>query len=678
MLKPATMQRIAVIGLKEDRPRILSMLYDLAVVQIEPLSKSAIQFLRLEPDNVNMKEVSEELLRIRSLKSALPVGARERRGFVSLAELISASKSITIDQEVSKFVHDKSRLQTQLDELKDGMDLVRDLSFVGEDLSILDLESGTSFLGTFTVAAYEKLREALASTVILCPSRKIHEGKEKKELVRVVVVVPNEQLEKFGSIIEKADLRLERIPKLKGKPEKILSTLADQKQAVEVELRDIDGKLHTLSDEYYSLILSVEEQLSIETRKLDITNSLGFTDNVFVLEGWVPEHRFKELEDVLRFHAPISGLFRIYKEGKPPTLFENPSRLKFFESFIRFYSIPQQGEFDPTLVFALTFPIFFGLMLGDIGYALVILGICYWILNRAKHPRLRAIVPRSLRAFARNIFKPSQFQKLAMAMIPGAIIGLIFGFLFNEYFGFHFNQYLFGLLNTNLHTDLPASGAFLDPIATAGLKTLLLIAGYIGLFEISFGLVLGMLNGYWVHEMKHVFGKLGWLFTAWGLAMVGLALIHHENLNPSANAISGVYLGLLLTGLGLIAFGEGPQSLIELPSIISHILSFTRLLGILLASVILAEVIDQIFLSSMTSGIALAIFGVFILVFGQLFNLVIALFEPGIQGARLIYVEFFSKFYHGAGELFEPFRGGRLYTVKEIELEEAEKLVHAN
>ena len=61
-------------------------------------------------------------------------------------------------------------------------------------------------------------------------------------------------------------------------------------------------------------------------------------------------------------------------------------RLKFFESFIRFYSIPDSNEVDPSLIFGVVFPIFFGLMLGDVGYAVCILLISIWIIRRVNHP----------------------------------------------------------------------------------------------------------------------------------------------------------------------------------------------------------------------------------------------------------------------------------------------------
>ncbi|MGD0639098.1 MAG: hypothetical protein ABSA72_13780, partial [Nitrososphaerales archaeon] len=114
--------------------------------------------------------------------------------------------------------------------------------------------------------------------------------------------------------------------------------------------------------------------------------------------------------------------------------------------------------------------------------------------------------------------------------------------------------------------------------------------------------------------------------------------------------------------------------IIELPSIVSHIISYTRLLGILLASVVLALVIDNQAVGSSSApglvygGVGLAIAGVVLLVVGHAFNLVLGILEPGIQGARLIYVEHFSKYLHGGGRQFTPFRGSRTHTLSETEL----------
>ena len=121
------------------------------------------------------------------------------------------------------------------------------------------------------------------------------------------------------------------------------------------------------------------------------------------------------------------------------------------------------------------------------------------------------------------------------------------------------------------------------------------------------------------------------------------------------------YVAIVL-GIILVLRSEGTQSLMEIPSVISHILSYTRLVGILLASVILAQVINLIFVSSLHGSIPIIIAGCVVLVFGQLFNIVIALFEGGIQGARLIYVEFFSKFFEGNGNIFKPFKIERKST----------------
>src|SRR5207237_8682651 len=101
MLKPARMQRVAVVGTKDERPKVVSTLYDMGVIHIEPLSKEAATVLKPEADVGGSKEVSEELLRIRVLKAVLPpVPIEGQRDFSSLRDGIETSRVIDIDQEV--------------------------------------------------------------------------------------------------------------------------------------------------------------------------------------------------------------------------------------------------------------------------------------------------------------------------------------------------------------------------------------------------------------------------------------------------------------------------------------------------------------------------------------------------------------------------------------------------
>jgi V/A-type H+-transporting ATPase subunit I len=300
-------------------------------------------------------------------------------------------------------------------------------------------------------------------------------------------------------------------------------------------------------------------------------------------------------------------------------------------------------------------------------------------------------MPKQLRSFAMLILKKRQMVKLSKAMIPGCVVGIALGFIFDLHFGFHMNGYLFDFLASVGVTGLPEPGeilnrpsqAFLDPIHNAG--TLLLYAGYIGIGFVSFGLILGLIDCIRMGEKKEALVKVGWLMVGWGIVLLGLALIGGDAINPTwdrlieVNPIAYMYYGLIFGGIALMVAcdkSKGPMkvmALMEVATIISHILSYTRLIGILLASVILAHTIDYVFLKSINIGIPLVILGTMILFIGHLFNIIIGVFEPGIQGARLLYVEYFSKFYRGNGRTFKPFGSLRRFTENQFESEQQEK-----
>ncbi|HEY6238880.1 MAG TPA: V-type ATP synthase subunit I, partial [Thermoplasmata archaeon] len=186
---------------------------------------------------------------------------------------------------------------------------------------------------------------------------------------------------------------------------------------------------------------------------------------------------------------------------------------------------------------------------------------------------------------------------------------------------------------------------------------------YIGLGMVTFGFSLGALKEYFHHHLRGAFGKIGGIAFAWGITIIGLGMIRGQ-LSPADHPIVFVGLGLLVGGALLLIGGEGLQmggmGVIE---VVSHVLSYTRLVGILLASAVLALVAKIVEARMQASyGVGGLAVGVGILVVIAVFNIVLGVFEPGIQGARLIFVENFSKYYTGNGKAFRPLGTRRTHT----------------
>ncbi|MEO9321692.1 MAG: V-type ATP synthase subunit I [Nitrososphaera sp.] len=680
-LKPVPMVRIAIVGLKKYRQVVISILHDMHIAQLEPLSKDAGAVLRTDKGSELHRQVSDQLLRIRGMTSVLPaVPVSSRVRFSNIEEVLDKAHSIDIDGAVSSLERQRENLLTRLSELENNIRLLDEFSFFPEDLGILNLGSARSFFGRVPFEKFESFRHALVGPngedVVLyanpAPAERQRKDKDAngKSAVRVIIVVsPRYPSHALATAVQTHGVHIEPVPKLSGKPSEIVREQSKTLSELKSQLAHIDSELAALSKSHMAELVSVEEQLEIENKKLEVIENSGSTTDAFAVEGWVPRSSVGPLRNSFQKHtANTTVVYELKTEEHPPTLMANPRRFKVFESFVRFYSLPSGDEFDPTVLFGLIFPVFYGLMLGDVGYATVILLVSRWVIRRVDGGKRDInIMPTPLRKFALTILKPVQMVKLARAMTPGAIIAIILGFCFNLYFGFHLNQYLFNYLNDHFGTHLPPDGAFLDPIGTYGLRKLLLFSGYVGLGMVSFGLILGILNSLREGEKKHVVGKLGWLVFGWGIVLLGLALLHHQHVNPVRH-IEGVgYFALILGGIGLMFYGEGVRAIMELPSIISHILSYTRIVGILLASVILADVIDYIFVKTLHHSIPYVILGVLIFFIGHIFNIILGVFEPGIQGARLIYVEFFSKFYHGNGRPFRPFGSRRSYTYEQYQ-----------
>jgi len=676
VLKPVSMEKIAIIGLRKNRQSTISILHDLEVLQIEPLSKDVSSQLRNERDNELTRKVSDQLLRIRALLTVVPpLPVESNKGFESVDKVLEFADSIKIDEQVATLEKDKEALLTTIRETENNIKLVEKFNFFPENLNVLQLKNTSSYFGSIDLKKFEEFKKI---TMEHKNDIFLYSKEDKKIAYFVLTVFPNMSQQDFANIIQQHNAKIEPVPNLDGTPSEITKQEQTNLKNLNQKLVNIQTELKKISEKHYANLVTVEEQLQIENKKLEVVSTLGVTNDAFAVEGWAPKGKIKQIESTLKKTDSGTSIFTMKTEEHPPTLFHNPKWYRLFESFIRFYSYPKGNEFDPTLIFALVFPVFYGLMIGDTGYCLVILLVCIWVIRRLEYKSKINIMPKPLKEFGLLILRKRQMLKLAKSMIPGCIVGIILGIIFDLHFGFHLNGYVFDALATVGISGawVPEAGeylnrpsqAFLDPVHNAGL--LLLWSGYIGIAMVSLGLIFGILNALREGEKREAIGKMGWLLFGWGVVTFGLAIIRGEGMNPMENPMGFAYFGLLFGGIGLMFVGEGVRALMELPTIVSHILSYTRLIGILLASVILAHTIDFIFLKALNISLPFIILGTFILIVGHLFNTIIGVFEPGIQGARLIYVEFFSKFYRGNGRKFQPFGSERKFTKEQYQFEQ--------
>lgn len=651
-LLPEKMLRVRIIGSNLRKDTIITALHDAGVIQLEAVSGDITKEMGQSKPGELYKTVNRYLQIYRGYENILPaVPVSGVRSFNGMEDLLQEASKIDIEDELKALKSSESDILSEIKEIQNRLEAVESLNGLNYDLSIFNGSAISSFIakglevqdakGTIT----SRIPEA---TVFTLPNQSI------------VVTIPVTRDAELARVASEFKFTISHIPEMSGRPDDyrvaMQARLADKRKVLE----GIHSELAEVSREYYESIAQIREQLEIENRKLEVSDKLSSTQDSFVMEGWIPKKRYDSLVTLVEGAADHSVIIKtVESKEDPPTLLSNPKSFQSFEFFVRFYSLPKEFEFDPTLIFGLVFPFFFGIMVGDWGYGLVILGVALWMIKKLTTPGAKTILPKALTSFALTIFGRNALLVLAKALIPASIVAVAAGLLFNNFFGFPLLPLTvfeagtgFGGAHIGSFPPTPAVLFHVDVM----IPKLLLFTGYIGLAMVTFGLILGLLNEIRLKHRKGVSTKIGWLLVTWGIALFGLNLITSFPVPPLYSVAAAV------VGIVMVVVSEGPLGLIEIPSIISHVLSYTRILGILLASVYLAQVIDLIFLKGFEKSPLLGVVGVIVLILGQAFNLAIAVMEPGIQGARLLYVEFFSKFYYGNGKVFKPFGTIRKYT----------------
>ena len=417
-------------------------------------------------------------------------------------------------------------------------------------------------------------------------------------------------------------------------------TIAETEEAIFESGKNLK-ELKILSDYY-----------AFEIEKLQDAERFPQTASSFMLEAYVPKEAQEKVSAALS--AESDYVYFEYEgisdDEMPPSLIKNNKVVRNFEFVTDMYTPPNYREFDPNAVMSVFFSIFMGFIMADIGYGLLMMIGGF--------------------LFAAKQKKDTALKRLASVLAIGGICAIIFGVLLNSFFGVQLSFLSWAPLSDINATVMLGGGAIKD------LPLLLLLALLMGVVQLT---VSNLCRAY--AEFREgriwdgIFFGVVWAIFLIGLIMIILGMTEEFGMSyltvPGAiTAVAALFVGAVTAGMHEKGFGKVTKGFGAVYGIINYfsdILSYSRLYGLMLSGVIIAQIVSENALKMFASGsVALILLGVIIMIIGHAFNLFMGLLSAYIHDARLQYIEFFSRFYTGEGERFAPLGSKHNYVADVI------------
>jgi V/A-type H+-transporting ATPase subunit I len=646
MFKAQRVTKIKIYGPQTQLSSLIQLLHSLKLVHL--LDHKKTDDLDIGKPLQESERISALLVKIHSLLSSIPLCTGKQEKVPSLAD---------IEHNVGVIADEFSALHAQHASLQNMIAEKKEIAFQLQILHALELDvaslqhfqSLVSFIGTITTS------EGLEHTVKQISKDYALNLAQVRGSHYIALFVPTASSQAVASIIQKYGFKQLNFADLSSYTGNVL----EEAQKVQVALSLFEKDFHHIETESQKLQLqhepflrSAERFLHKEAEKAQAPLRFAETKYSFIIDGWVSTAEYQRLKSALEKEADNKvyvEVLEIKKIDKIPIIMKNMLLVKPFEFFLELYTLPSYKELDPSFLMFFTFPFFFGLMLGDVGYGIVTLllfALLWW-----KMPKARALL---------------------MVMIYSSLISIAFGFAFGEYFGFesvseHTGEILVNEWHLPLHLETISHGTEVETVYSFPrlmnrlhgemeilgntLPMVLVLGAIIGFIHVNLGLFLGFINELMSHGFKHAFfAKISWYVLELGAALLALSSL---GMVPVHWAIG---LGVIILAAVMLFIGEGVQGVVELPSLMTNILSYLRLGAVGLSSVGLAVVINEnLAIPFMEKGGIFFVIAIFILIIGHTINIALGVIGPFLHSLRLHYVEFFSKFYKGGGIPFVAF-----------------------
>jgi len=643
MFKPTPMMRMSAIILEKDEREVLQTLGRLGVVQLTrlpPGQESAAMGVRdLSAEITRYERFRVRIEEIRRLVEVpMPAGGEPPAG-LDLAGIDERLRSMEehID-EVSDLRRAYRQRQRELIALRDQVSDYRGLDVP------LDSPDHFSFLhfvtGSLPEKNFESLRAELGNKVALVAL----EG--KKGRMPVLAMTTRQGSESLEQALQKAGFQRETLPEAEGTTTDALCAEKEKEhQRLETELERLDMRIRSLADEFAPYLTAMETMIGMELGLARAQQGLSRTEATSLIAGWVPAQEVPGVSEHLKAITRGRCAIEVSAPANPtgeevPTLLAHSALLRPFGMLMSSYGVPNYRELEPTIFVAVSYVLMFGMMFGDWGQGALLAALGIAALFRGKTEKARDI---------------------GVLLCSFGLSSMIFGVIYGSCFGIE------ALKKYALWHD-PLEG---DPMG------LMYGAIAVGIVMISLGMILNVINrfrrGDVIGGFLDKFGVSGIVFY-WGV----LALILGKDAITS-RGFMGPALILFLVMPTLCWMAKEPleyflhrsgehgtlgiaitESLVgafeAFLSYLANTISFVRLgayamshAALLFAAFMLAEQVRHLPYGGTVGS-------VIIIVLGNLVAVVLEGIIASVQALRLEYYEFFSKFFSGDGQAFEPFR----------------------
>ena len=624
------MKHLRLLGMESEREALLKAMQDMECVEISSIdgSEEALKSGFAKPDDKALMSAQEASRAYRTALASLDRFAPEKKGMfrkrqgVSRAAFFSAESEENARTAAETINKDTRRLgeieseRTKNEALRATLApwLTVDAPLGGADGAL------AVFFGTVGLNVTDDALKALADS--LDGLLTWQQASSDRSLRYLLVMCHRSVKERALSALRDLGFSTVSFRGMTGTAKENDKALAENLAALEKERQEIEQRIAGLGGKREAL-LEASDRAAIALRREEAKSRLVGTDKVFLLEGWLPADRCAEIEKTLKpFTCAIETREPTEDEyPQVPVQLKNNKLTRPLNMVTEMYSLPAYGTLDPNPLMAPFFILFYGIMMADMGYGLLMM-IASVIISKKYRPKGTS---------------GELFSLLGLCGISTFIMGALTGGFFGD-----FLTQLVAIVSPGTVFALPK---LFDPLDDL---TMILIGSMaLGMVQIVTGMAISLIEKCKRKKFLDAFFEE----ITWWIVFIGIALL------ALGKGAAVLYVGCALVLLGPIVQGKGWGKLTGVfGSLYNHvtgyfgdILSYTRLMALMLAGSVIAQVFNM--LAAMPGNV---IAFIIISMLGNAMNFGLNLLGCYVHDLRLQCLEFFNKFYVDGGKPFRP------------------------